>query len=126
LVPRQQFLDGRLLNQALANFLDRSGSAPKRIGDPYISPVRPIGVGFHQDLGTPHLLTCSFELLDNIPKFTVRPDLYISCDKAVMTLGVRVVQFRFYVNCPIFASYCNSSAGTHHFRAWMPLRNTEW
>jgi len=81
LLARQQFLHRRLrpfdpverlfespLDQPLAKPFDRSGPTRKRLGDPLVGPIRPVGVGLQQNLSTPNLLAGSLQLLDHALK----------------------------------------------------------
>src|SRR6266496_2205254 len=81
LVPRQQLLHRWLLTlnsveRLFESLLDEplpksfNGSRPTGIclGNTIISPVRSIGVGLQQNLGTSNLLTSPLQLLDNTLK----------------------------------------------------------
>jgi hypothetical protein len=56
------------LNQPLSNQLYRSGSTGERLGDPLVGPLRPIGIGLQQNLGTPNFWARPLQLLDNASK----------------------------------------------------------
>ncbi|HUY32782.1 MAG TPA: hypothetical protein VMV69_08365, partial [Pirellulales bacterium] len=77
----QQLVHGRLrsvdaierlvkttLNQPLSEPLDRSRPTRERLGNTFVSPIRSIGVGLQQNLGTPNLLTRPLQFLDYAAK----------------------------------------------------------
>jgi hypothetical protein len=83
LVARQQLLHGRLrsfdaverfvktpLDQPLSQPLDRSCPTRERLSDAFVGPIRTVGVGLQQNLGTSNLLARALEFLDNALQIT--------------------------------------------------------
>jgi hypothetical protein len=56
------------LHQMLTDIFHRFGAAAKRLGDPPIRPVWPIGIGFEQNLRPPNFLAGSTQLLNHLTK----------------------------------------------------------
>jgi hypothetical protein len=56
------------LDQPLAEPLDRSRPTRKCLGDALVGPIRSVGVGIEQNLGTANFLCRSLQFLDNALK----------------------------------------------------------
>jgi hypothetical protein len=58
-----------VLDETLPKSFHRSGPTRKRLRDPFVGPVRTIGICLQQNLSTPHFLPSPLQPLHNFLKF---------------------------------------------------------